>query len=243
MAISAKALISALIILAFYLAMPLAAPADVAGTGLNDKAPAKLSIGRRTASDAEQMKPEAMLTDLRDFRLCLNQLKQEAVNLFQEATRTEVTLQAVPPGKVQDKISEGILQQIHGKYLLPRREWLVLYVNTIEPIVQLLCEDVQDVDTNGRQTPPAIESKINPLWTTWRDDVRSINKSLDEVQMLIGQDADSNVPLARAAIKIWQKAENLEKVRYRAVNLLRAEYIKEAAEKLKQRKAEDKSRN
>jgi hypothetical protein len=112
----------------------------------------------------------------------------------------------------------------------------VLYVNTLEPIVHLLCEDIKDVDTNGHSVSKTIEARVNPLWDKWRDAVLSINKSLDEVQgaLPVGDDeesASSNMVIAKAALNLFQKAEELEKVRYQAALILIEEYKKDAAAK------------
>lgn len=200
------------------------------------KAPASgATLKKRTASDAEQMTPDCMLSDLRDTRLTLNQLKQQAVNLFLEATRTRMTVSDAPVEQSPTAISLSMFDS-KAKYLAPRKEWLVLYVNTLEPIVHLLSEDINDVDTNGRSVSRVIEERINPLWNTWRDQVIAINKSLDQVQgsMPVGDEeesADSNSVIAKAALDMFQRAEELEKVRYRAALILIEEYKKDDAAK------------
>ncbi len=196
-------------------------------------------LKKRTVSDAEQMEPEAMLTDLRDTRLSLNQLKQQAINLFGEATRSVFKLGDVPLERTPTFINVKMLDA-RKKYLAPRREWLLLYMNTLEPIVQLLIEDVNDVDTNGRKVSKKIEERINPLWSTWRNNVRSINESLDQVQSLIADAPDSNVAIAKAAINIFDRAEELEKVRYRTALILIEEYSKETKPKAASAKQESK---
>jgi hypothetical protein len=194
----------------------------------------QLILRRRTVDDKEQLKPEEMLSDLRDTRLSVGQVKQQAINLFLEATRV-----VVKPGDSAlhfnpNEISAAMISE-KKKYLPPRKDWLVFYMNTLEPIIQLLTDDINDVDTNGRTSvPPNIESKINPLWKTWQADVRAINKSLDEMQELIGPDSDTNLPLARTALDIYKKAVDLEKVRYRAYEILSQEYVSMEQQKAKQ---------
>jgi len=184
----------------------------------------QLILRRRTVDDKEQLKPEEMLSDLRDTRLSVGQVKQQAINLFLEATRTVVrpgdSALHINPGE----ISAAMISE-KKKYMPPRKDWLVFYMNTLEPIVQLLTDDINDVDTNGRSSvPPNIEAKINPLWKTWQTDVRAINKSLDEMQELIAPDTGTNIPLAKTALDIYKRAVDLEKVRYRAYELLSQEY-------------------
>lgn len=184
----------------------------------------QMLLRRRTVDDKQQLLPEEMLSDLRDTRLSVGQVKQQAVNLFLEATRV-----VVKPGDPAlhfspTTISAEMLRE-KKNYMPPRKDWLVFYINTLEPIVQLLTDDIHDVDTNGRAVPPNIEAKINPLWKSWQSDVRAINKSLDELQELIGPDSGTNIPIAKTALAIYDKAVELEKVRYNAYELMSKEYV------------------
>lgn len=204
---------------------------DAASATKNDKlsVPEKASeqglrLPRRTVSDAEQMTEVGMLSDLRDTRLCMTQLKQQAVNLFQEATRTEITASVEPLETTPTSVNAQMLKE-GEKYMPPRKEWLVFYINTLEPIVHLLAEDIQDVDTNGRKSSPDIESRVNPLWSKWREDVQEINKALDEIQDLVGAE-NNNVPLAKAAIRIYEHTEQLQKVRYKVALIFREDFKK-----------------
>lgn len=184
----------------------------------------QLILRRRTADDKQQLLPEEMLSDLRDTRLSVGQVKQQAINLFLEATRV-----VVKPGDQALHVSPTAInaEMLNGKknYMAPRKDWLVFYINTLEPIVQLLTDDINDVDTNGRAVPPNIEAKINPLWKTWQNDVRAINKSLDELQELIGPDSGTNIPIAKTALAIYNRAADLEKIRYSAYELMSKEYL------------------
>ncbi len=184
-----------------------------------------LHTKRRTADDVKQLEPAEMMSDLRDFRLCLIQLKQQSVNLFQEATRTVMTEKDTPVLETPNVISTSMLNS-KDAYLSPRKEWLVFYVNTLEPVIHLLCEDIHDVDTNGRKCPQQIERRVSPLWESWRNDVHKINKSLDEVQDAIADESGSNVRIAKAAISIYNTAQDLEKVRYKVAVIFKEEYAK-----------------
>ncbi len=172
--------------------------------------------------------PTEMLTKLRDFRLCLTQLRQQSTNLFQEATRTEMTDADKPVDHLPPAISVKMIEE-NCKYLPPRKEWLVFYINTMEPILQLLNADINEVEKEGHEYSNDVERKVNPLWEVWVADVGKINKSLDRIQELVGQDCDSNVPLAKEAITIHELALDLEKVRYQAAVIFRDELRKTAA--------------
>lgn len=163
---------------------------------------------------------QEVLSDLRDARLCLAQVKQQAVNVFMEATRTEMT-PAEPALEHTPELISAKMINTKSKFVPPRKEWLVFYVNTLEPTIHLLCEDLKDVDANHERYPAEFSKVLRPMWAPWRDDVLSINKSLDEMQELIGQEQDTNVPLAKVALDIYTKVSDLEKVRYNAAKAVR----------------------
>ena len=187
--------------------------------------PLGLKFPKRTASDAEQMTETGMLSDLRDTRLCLTQLKQQAVNLFQEATRTVITESIEPLETTPNTVNAQMLKE-GETYMRARKEWLVFYINSLEPIVHLLSEDIQDVDTNDRKGWPEIEQRVNPLWSKWREDIAEINRAVDQVQEHI-EDDSNNLTIAKAAITIFERADHLEAIRYKVALIFREEFRKQ----------------
>ncbi len=214
----------------FLVRCPVFAEGDRATGAAADTSDHKLHYARRTPNDAAQLAPEEMLTDLRDARLTLGQLKQQAVNLFLEATRWVVSPRDPVLTSSPTAISITMLQE-NRKYLPPRKDWLVFYINSMEPLVQLMVNDINDVDTNGRQAPRSISDKIDPLWKSWQTDVRRINKALDEVYALIAPDSGTNIPLAKSALSIYDTVSQLEEIRFKAYHILQQEYL--AQEKAK----------
>ncbi len=108
--------------------------------------------------------PEEMLTDLRDTRLSVGQVKQQAINLFLEATRirSEAGDQALHVSPTT--ISAEMLKE-KKNYMPPQKRLAhLLHEYARADLIQLLTDDINDVDTNGRAVPPNIEAKINPLW-------------------------------------------------------------------------------
>jgi len=190
----------------------------------------KLQFHRRTIDDAVQLTPEEMLSDLRDVSLSLGQAKQQSVNLFLEATRKRLTPTDRPILHSPTSISESMLSK-NDKYAAPRKEWLVFYVNTLEPIIHLMTDDIYDVDTNERKVSRAIEEKINPLWSSWKKDVKSMRESLDKIQELIAPDEGTNLAIAKEAIHIYTKADQIEKKRYRVYELFRDSYLADTRRK------------
>lgn len=171
------------------------------------------------------LSPEELLSDIRDTRLSLDQVKQQAVNLFMEATRTLVTTKEPALEHSPLELKDSMISE-HASYLPPRKEWLVYYMNTLEPIIHLMTEDLKDTEENGINAPEPIRVKIKPLWKSWRDEILSINKSMDDLQGLIAPDSGTNVQLARTALSIFQRVSHLEKLRFQAAQICREELIK-----------------
>ncbi len=168
---------------------------------------------------------EELLTDLRDTRLSLMQIKQQAVNLFMEATRTQVTMHETPLEHTPQEIDLNMID-IKSKYLPPRKEWLVFYMNTLEPIIHLMTQDLKDVEDNGLHAPQFIEGKVKPLLKPWHDELAAINESMDTLQTLIEPDDGTNLPLAKTALKIFTKASAMEHLRFMAEKTCREEFDK-----------------
>jgi hypothetical protein len=172
--------------------------------------------------------PEELLSNLRDMRLSVTLVKQQAVNIFMEATRTLVKVEEQP----LEETPQGLNFNMYDKsqaYLEPRKDWLVYYINTMEPILHLLNEDMQDVENNGLGLPENIGAKVTPLWKLWKEDVLAINKSMDALQEQIGQNK-ANQGIATTALSIYEKASDMEKVRFQAAQICREELRKTAAE-------------
>ncbi|MBX9689838.1 MAG: hypothetical protein K2X27_24220 [Candidatus Obscuribacterales bacterium] len=167
-----------------------------------------------------------MLSDLRDARLSLSQVKQQAVNLFMEATRTLVTVKDTPVEHTPQEINTAMLDE-KANFLPPRKEWLVFYMNTLEPIIKLMTDDMNDVETNGIQGPANLRDKLKTFWQPWKAEVISINKSMDELQDLITPDSGTNVKLAKTALAIFDSASRMEKVRFDAAKFCKDELSKE----------------
>ena len=204
------------------------APAKSTGSGSTAGSAPFLCLPRRTTDDKTQLSKEGMLTDLRDTRLTLGQIKQQSINLFLEATRTLVKTTERPLRSSPSTISLDMIDE-KEPYLPPRKEWLVFYLTTLEPLVHLLSLDIEDVDTNDRKVPPVIAERVNPIWTTWKDKIADINKSLDDLRNCTDSDEPNNTALAKTAVHIFERVNELEQMRFQAATIFREEYKKEEA--------------
>ncbi|MBI5173958.1 MAG: hypothetical protein HY986_13805 [Candidatus Melainabacteria bacterium] len=190
-------------------------------TGKGDKpaedGTAKASKLSKSPRVGARYSPSEFLSDLRDTRLSLGQVKQQAVNLFLEATRPELTTEA----KLIEHSPQTITAAMYiagKKYQEPRKEWLVFYINTLEPILQLLNEDLKDAEENGLRLPDGLDKKITPLWKPWKQEVIGINKAMDDLQEQIGQE-NNNAALAKTALTIFNQVSKLERIRYQAAQV------------------------
>lgn len=187
---------------------------------LGDEARTHASAPAKKAFD-----PQVLLTDLRDSRLSVEQVKQQSVNLFMEATRTVVSVGDKPLLENPRVLTAGMVQP-SKTYLPPRKDWLVFYVNTLEPIIHLLNEDMKETERNGLQMPEPLSKKITPLWKVWREDVLAIDKAMDDLQELIGPDKGTNIGIAKDALTIFERATHMEKIRYQAAQICQTELTK-----------------
>ena len=88
----------------------------------------------------------------------------------------------------------------------------------MEPILQLLNEDLKDAEENGLRLPDGLDKKITPLWKPWKQEVLGIDKAMDDLQEQIGQ-ANNNAALAKTALTIFNQVSKLEKIRYQAAQI------------------------
>jgi hypothetical protein len=172
------------------------------------------------------------LTDLRDVGLCVMQIKQQAINIYLEATRKPVDVTCAATLEDPSHIS------VHGlatdtKYLEARPEWLTFYIGTMEPIIHLFKEDVKDVETGIEKVivPKGTKDKFEKLFDEYETAVNSLNEHLSNIYEEIHQ-TDNNVKIAKEAIKIFELADSIEKGRQEAFHLLKGSADTEETEEL-----------
>lgn len=182
--------------------------------------------GRLTISQKE----EVTLTDLRDLGLIIMQIKQQAENIYMEATRKPVNISATP--EIEDvKIITTEPMKARGKYLPTRPEWMTFYVGTMEPIIHLFQVNVgSSKDPNAKKkacikVPRSTRAKFEKLLDTYDRGVEEMNRHLSTIYDNISE-KDNNITIARAAVDLYKTAERIETARVSAFKL-----IKEAKDK------------
>jgi hypothetical protein len=172
--------------------------------------------------------PEEILTSLRDTGLSLEQLKQQAINIFLEGTRTKLSVNEPQKLTFPQSLTANDLKLPNAKFLQPRKDWLVFYMNTMEPVMHLLNEDVKDVEKRGLGVPDALSKELQPLWKGWRSEITAINSEMDSLQELIAPENGTNEGIAKVAVAIYQHGDKMEKIRDEAANMCSREYSKNA---------------
>jgi hypothetical protein len=168
---------------------------------------------------------ELTLGDLRDSGIALNQIRQEAINIFLEATRTQCDKTTRSELIIPNSITEKDLEVANkaNSYQAPRPEWLFYYVGTMEPIISMLSQDVHNVKAGLSKmlVPASTLDKLQPHWNEWITGIADINKELTEISKLIDSAEPSNAALAKHAAAMYHLTEKLEHTRQKAFLIIR----------------------
>lgn len=161
------------------------------------------------------------LGDLRDVGLAIMQIKQQAINIFLDVTRKDLTWTSSPGIAFVSRIAPSDLHA-NAKYLPTRPEWLVFYVGAMEPIIKLLQSDVKDVENGVAKlmVPKGCKEKFEKLYLDYKADVAKLNEHLSKIYDGVG-DKNNNMELARQAIHMFEVADDMEKKRVGAFQLMR----------------------
>lgn len=165
--------------------------------------------------------PEVTLVDLRDMGLILFQIKQQAINIYMEATRKPVKFSAKP--KIEDlkHIKKADINE-KGKYLNTRPEWLTFYVGTMEPLIHLFKVNVQKDghDIDYILVPKGTEEKFKSMLVDYNNGVKKMDAAVTQIFENISE-KDNNIKVAKAAVNLYKAADNLEKTRRKAFKLIK----------------------
>ncbi len=167
------------------------------------------------------------LNCLRDSAMSLQQIKQQAINIYLEATRTDVQPQDnsdfLCPKSISDKL---LAKSVH--YLPPRIEWLYFYVGTMEPVIQLFTDDISDTKTGMTKVfvPTAAKESLSPLWQQWSAGIQGLNDHLNAIYKLANEDKPDNIAIARHAVAMYKIGNDLERARAKATEIIRKALLK-----------------
>ena len=161
------------------------------------------------------------LNRLRDSGLALQQIKQQAINIYLEVTRKDFQPSDTPvliyPKSISNK---GLLKC--SSYLSPRMEWLYFYVGTMEPILHLYTDDINGTKDGAAKVfvPKLAKEALSPLWRQWSSGIKSLNEHVTAIYKLSNEEKPDNVAIGKQAIAMYEIATKLEKTREKGVTII-----------------------
>jgi|AGTN01.1.fsa_nt_gi hypothetical protein len=237
----------ALVALSILVSNSLAVPANSADNAVEPEAathsginqPATISHDKmvlaKAAAEGKAGKPKEIklnLTRLRDTGLAIRQIRQQALNIYLEATRKE--LKPTDKCAIADPVPENVdmTKEECGAYLPPRKEWLVVYLTAIEPVSQLLRKWQGSLNTGTvvRTVPKGTAAKFRPVNKQFFEEALKIEKHLDALHDIFEAEQSDNVKLAEVSKGLLNSAKNLEKLREQEFEILKEAAIKGVTE-------------
>jgi len=165
----------------------------------------------KALTKAQMSKRELSLDDLRDCALLLKQIRQQAINIYEEATLEKVKLDA--SADVPD--IRSIPYKFDSKALLPpRREWLIFYLGSMEPVIRDLGTEVETSEAGLNPVIPETDKNtFKAFWDQWGADVKKLNHHLDDLVPLFDDAPHNNAKIQAVAVAIYQDVGGLETLR------------------------------
>lgn len=190
----------------------------------------KMILAKATAGNKDG-KPKVInlnLSKLRDTGLAIRQIRQQALNIYLEATRKEI--KPTDRCAISDPVPEDVdlTKEACGAYLPPRKEWLVVYLTAIEPVSQLLrkWQGNLNAGTIVRTVPKGTAAKFRPVNKQFFDEAMKIEKQLDALHEIFESEESDNVKLADVSKGLLNSAKNLEKLREQEFAILKEAALK-----------------
>jgi hypothetical protein len=158
------------------------------------------------------------LDNLEDIGYTLQRVQQQAIDLYVESTRKQ------RESKILLKSTSIPHEKFHPvSYYQPlRKAWLVFFIGTMEPLVQLLVNDVQNVEKHMDEVKITAGKKkqFDLVYAQWRETISGINRHLDACNDQVEEAQPSNIAVAVAARAINNEVNKAMQLRLRAYDLL-----------------------
>jgi hypothetical protein len=165
-----------------------------------------------SSNGGKQQLEELSLNDIQDVGILLRHIKQQSINVYEEAARK--------PVKPEDTADVPVIASIPVKgddvdFLPARREWLVFFLATMEPVIRDLTKQVKDLQAGVSQIviPAPLEKEFDPLWDRWSKDVQEMNSHLDQLVPLFDDAPHNNQEIQKVAVKLFDDTTRLEAIR------------------------------
>jgi hypothetical protein len=166
----------------------------------------------------------ADLNELRDLGLNIRQIKQQALSLYIEATRTDLSPNDGPELNVPSAIPKSTMTNIdYSKCLPPRSEWVAYFLNTIEPLTQFIQGRLKTYVSSKVSVlvPKGTSTELKPLRADILTILRKLGSDLDSLHDIFEGDTISNKQLVEVSREIYDDATAYEDLRQRFYEVIR----------------------
>lgn len=147
---------------------------------------------------------------IRDCGLAVHDLRELALNIFDECTRKHLDVKDTP-SSVSKAVSETDID-VNAKYHPPRPAWIFFYVATLEPILQLFRNaTTTEPDSKAKLIVPAsMEAGARDGLVKMDRMISSIDSQVDRLNTLLDEDPNNSVEMAKAAVSIYKTTDELD---------------------------------
>ena len=173
-----------------------------------------------TSSSEPSATSDLVLDNIQDVAYTLQRIRQQAINIYVECTRKPVNhyeLNIVSLCRVPSTPLES-----PSVYLPLRKAWLVFFIGTMEPLVQILNEHIKHVDERTKQRH--IPEKYLPKWqgivNEFKNAMKQLNEQLDICAALVNDPEPCNIKVAESAMSIDYQVTLLNNLLHRASKFL-----------------------
>lgn len=160
------------------------------------------------------------LDDIQDVAFTLQRIRQQAINIFIESTREKHTrydlnipsLSSMPKIPLKDE----------NAYLPLRKGWLVFFIGTMEPLIQILNEELKHLDENAEQkdVPAAKLPQWQGIVKEWKIAFPGLIDQLNNCSNLLDEPSAANIAVAKSAQAIDQQVSVLDDILHKASKFL-----------------------
>jgi len=162
------------------------------------------------------------LSHVRDWGLAVRQLKEQAMNLYIEATRIKPTPDDSSDIKVPESISTSKPSE-SSKSLPPRTEWVAYYLNSMEPLMQFVTSSLR-ASEGGKllvSVPKGTSAELRPIGDQMYAVSHQLEGYLDMLNDIFNQEQPSGDKLTDLSAKISDDASKLEGLRKQYYEVIR----------------------
>jgi hypothetical protein len=181
----------------------------------------------KTSADAASAKNKGAsaldylpMDDIQDVAYTLQRIRQLAVNIYIESTRKKVHHYELSVTSFSVMPTTALEEQ--NAYLPLRKGWLAFFIATMEPLVQILNENLKDLDS--RATQYAIPLQYRQQWqdhvVEWKKSVHKLDEQLNVCADMLDDPSPGNVQVAKAARAIDAQITVLDDILHQASKFL-----------------------